>query len=71
VDGAFAESSYTLAETRLGSGCAEGPRCGLKQVWRELQYAVEKILFATSFEEIKEPILRGGQRPRQLAQLDA
>jgi Rrf2 family cysteine metabolism transcriptional repressor len=70
VDGAFAESSCTHAEARLGSVCAEGPNCGLKQVWQDVQNAVEKILFATSFEEIKQRTLQGGERPRQLMQLD-
>src|ERR1700676_3068661 len=32
VDGAFAKSGCTHAETRVGMVCAEGPSCGLKQV---------------------------------------
>lgn len=71
VDGAFAESSCTHAETRLGTPCAEGPNCGLKQVWQDVQDAVEKILFATSFEEVKRRTLRDGERSQQLARLDA
>jgi Rrf2 family transcriptional regulator, cysteine metabolism repressor len=71
VDGAFAESSCTHAETRLGSMCAEGPSCGLKQVWQDVQDAVEKILFATSFEEVKRRTLRGGECSQPLARLDA
>jgi len=69
MDGAFAESSCTHAETRLGSVCAEGPTCGLKQVWQEVQQSVETILFATSFEEVKKRTLTG--REPQLARIDA
>lgn len=57
VDGDFAESSCTHAETRLGTVCAEGPNCGLKQLWRDVQNSVEKILFATSFEEVRRRTL--------------
>ncbi|HZS72467.1 MAG TPA: Rrf2 family transcriptional regulator [Candidatus Acidoferrum sp.] len=59
VDGAFAESSCTHAEDRIGSVCAEGPNCGLKQLWQDVQDSVEKILFATSFEDVKQRTLRG------------
>jgi Rrf2 family protein len=69
MDGAFAESSCTHAETRLGSMCAEGPTCGLKQVWQDVQHSVEKILFATSFEEVKRRTLSG--REGQLANIEA
>jgi Rrf2 family protein len=69
MDGAFAESSCTHAEARLGSVCAEGPGCGLKQVWRDVQDAVEKILFATSFEDVKRRTLEG--RGQQYAKLNA
>jgi Rrf2 family protein len=68
MDGAFAESSCTHAETRLGSKCAEGPTCGLKQVWEDVQQSVEKILFATSFEEVKRRTLTG--REPQLAKIE-
>jgi Rrf2 family transcriptional regulator, cysteine metabolism repressor len=68
MDGAFAESSCTHAETRLGSVCAEGPTCGLKQVWQDVQQSVERILFATSFEEVKKRTQSG--REPQLARLD-
>lgn len=69
MDGAFAESSCTHAETRLGSVCAEGPTCGLKQMWQDVQLSVEKILFATSFEDVKRRTLAG--REPQLARIDA
>jgi Rrf2 family protein len=72
VDGeGFAESSCTHAEERLGAMCVEGPSCGLKQMWQEVQGAVEKILFATSFEDVKKRTLGGRSCESDLAQLDA
>jgi Rrf2 family transcriptional regulator, cysteine metabolism repressor len=70
VDGAFAESSCIHNET-LGGVCVEGQSCGLKQTWRDVQGAVEKILFATSFEEVRKRTLNGGAREQDLARLDA
>jgi hypothetical protein len=55
----------------LGGVCVEGQSCGLKQTWRDVQGAVEKILFATSFEEVRKRTLSGGARERDLARLDA
>src|SRR6202521_417955 len=72
VDGeGFTESSCAHAEERLGAVCVEGPSCGLKQMWREVQGAVEKILFATSFEDVRQQTA-GGKSPQSvLTQLDA
>jgi Rrf2 family transcriptional regulator, cysteine metabolism repressor len=58
VDGAFAESSCIHKELQ-GGVCVEGDSCGLKQTWKDVQRAVEKILFATSFEEIRQRTLSG------------
>ena len=58
VDGAFAESSCIHNEM-LGGVCVEGESCGLKQTWRHVQEAVEKILFATSFEEVRRRTRNG------------
>ena len=58
VDGAFAESSCVHKEL-LGGVCVEGDSCGLKQTWKDVQRAVEKILFATSFEQIRKRTLAG------------
>jgi Rrf2 family transcriptional regulator, cysteine metabolism repressor len=72
VDGkGFTESSCTHAETRLGAVCVEGEHCGLKQMWKDVQGAVEKILFATSFEDVRKRTLGGRERNCGLAQLDA
>jgi Rrf2 family protein len=59
VDGAFAESSCTHSEERLGAVCVEGESCGLKAMWGDVQMAVEKILFATSLEDVKRRTLSG------------
>jgi Rrf2 family transcriptional regulator, cysteine metabolism repressor len=72
VDGeGFAESSCTHAEARLGAVCVEGENCGLKKMWKEVQEAVEKILFATSFEDVRKRTLGGGAAHNVLAKLDA
>ena len=71
VDGeGFAESSCTHAEERLGAMCVEGPNCGLKLMWQQVQGAVEQILFATSFEDVKQRPHGGKSRQSELAQLD-
>ena len=70
VDGAFAESSC-LHNEALGGVCVEGHSCGLKQTWRDVQGAVEKILFATSFEEIRKRTLRGRSPQGDMAGLTA
>ena len=61
VDGAFAESSCVHKEA-MGGVCVEGDSCGLKQIWKDVQGAVERILFATSFEEVRQRTLKGAPR---------
>jgi Rrf2 family protein len=70
VDGAFAESSCIHNEA-MGGVCVEGQSCGLKQTWRDVQGAVEKILFATSFEDVRKRTLNGRLTEANLARLDA
>jgi len=70
VDGAFAESSCIHNEA-MGGVCVEGQSCGLKQTWRDVQGAVEKILFATSFEEVRKRTRNGRAAENQMAKLDA
>ena len=70
VDGAFAESSCIHNEA-MGGVCVEGQSCGLKQTWRDVQGAVEKILFATSFEDVRKRTLSGRMAETNLARLDA
>jgi Rrf2 family protein len=72
VDGqGFAESSCAHAEERLGAVCVEGPGCGLKQMWREVQVAVEEILFATSFEDVRKQTRKHKSQQGVLTRLDA
>jgi Rrf2 family protein len=72
VDGEeFAESSCAHAEERLGAVCVEGPSCGLKQMWREVQVAVEKILTATSFEDVRKQTTERKSPESVLTRLDA
>ena len=70
VDGAFAESSCIHNEA-MGGVCVEGQSCGLKQTWRDVQDAVEKILFATSFEDVRKRTLNGRMAEANLARLGA
>ncbi len=70
VDGAFAESSCIHNEA-MGGVCVEGQSCGLKQTWRDVQGAVEKILFATSFDDVRRRTLSGKVAEDSLARLDA
>jgi DNA-binding IscR family transcriptional regulator len=53
----------------MGGVCVEGESCGLKQVWRDVQTSVEKILFATSFEEVRKRTLSGPGRAKEPARL--
>jgi len=70
VDGAFAESSCVHNEA-MGGVCVEGDSCGLKQIWKDVQGAVEKILFATTFEEVRRRTLNGGARRTETARLES
>jgi Rrf2 family transcriptional regulator, cysteine metabolism repressor len=70
VDGEFAESSCIHNEL-LGGVCVEGQGCGLKQMWRNVQGAVEKILFATSFEDVRKRTLEGRECSTKTAKLQA
>jgi DNA-binding IscR family transcriptional regulator len=71
VDGGFTETSCTHGAERRGRVCVEGEGCGLKQLWQDVQGAVEHILFATSFEEVRKRTLAGVTRQNDLAQLKA
>ncbi|HUI75560.1 MAG TPA: Rrf2 family transcriptional regulator [Candidatus Acidoferrum sp.] len=71
VDGAFTESSCTHARERLGSECAEGENCGLRQLWQDVQDAVEKILFETSLDDLRRRSLDKPDRKQPLARIHA
>ncbi len=59
VDGRFSQSSCIEVDLRRPYTCPESNTCGLKQVWRNVQMAVEKILFETNFAELRRRTLRG------------
>lgn len=69
VDGAFAESSCVHNEA-LGGVCVEGESCGLKQTWKDVQGAVEKILFATTFEDVRRRTLNGAPTRMERARIE-
>jgi len=62
VDGKFSESSCIEVDLRSNYACPESDSCGLKQVWQEVQGAVEKILFETSFDDLRKRTLAGAAR---------
>ena len=64
VDGKFSQSSCIELDLRSHYTCPESNSCGLKQVWQEVQGAVDKILFETSFDDLRKRTLAGtGRRP--------
>jgi Rrf2 family protein len=70
VDGDFTQSSCSENEESRGYVCPETESCGLKQVWQDVQEAVEKILFATTFDDVRKRTLGGMARGESLARLD-
>ena len=70
VDGDFTESSCADSDARRGYVCPESETCGLKQVWQDVQEAVENILFATSFDDVRKRTLGGVARHSDMARLD-
>ncbi|MBI3664507.1 MAG: Rrf2 family transcriptional regulator [Acidobacteria bacterium] len=59
VDGKFSQSSCIEVNLRNTYACPESDSCGLKQVWQEVQNAVEKILFETTFDDLRKRTLSG------------
>ncbi len=62
VDGHFSESSCIEVDLRNPYSCPESETCGLRQVWQDVQGAVEKILFETSFDVVRKRTLVGAAR---------
>ncbi len=54
VDGKFSQSSCIEVDLGNPYACPESDTCGLRQVWQDVQGAVEKILFETTFEEVRK-----------------
>ncbi len=59
VDGKFSEASCIEMDLRHRYACPESTTRGLKQVWQDVQGAVEKILFETTFEQLCQRTLAG------------
>ena len=62
VDGKFSQSSCIEVDLRHPYTCPESETCGLRQVWQDVQGAVEKILFETTFDEVCKRTLAGKAR---------
>lgn len=70
VDGeGFTETSCAHTDGTRKSLCVEGEHCGLKRMWKDVQGAVEKILFATSFAEVRRNTMGNGRRSKELVRL--
>jgi Rrf2 family protein len=52
VDGRFSQASCIEVDLLHAYACPESASCGLKQVWQDVQGAVERILFETTFDEV-------------------
>jgi Rrf2 family transcriptional regulator, cysteine metabolism repressor len=59
VDGQFARSSCVELSLREHYACPESDSCGLKQTWQDVEQAVERILFGTTFDEVRKRTLAG------------
>lgn len=59
VDGKFSQSSCLELDLQRHDSCPEKNSCGLKQVWQDVQVAVDKILFETTFDELRKRTLAG------------
>ena len=62
VDGQFSQSSCIEVDLQHPYACPESNTCGLKQVWQDVQGAVEKILFDTTFDQVRRRTLGGATR---------
>ena len=62
VDGKFSQSSCIEVDLRHPYTCPESDTCGLRQVWQDVQGAVETILFETTFDEVRKRTLAGATR---------
>src|SRR5713226_7482619 len=71
VDGQFSQSSCVEMDQAHPYACPESDSCGLKQLWQDVQGAVEHILFETSFDDIRKRTLAGAARHSSVAALEA
>ncbi len=71
VDGQFSQSSCAEGDQTSSYACPESDTCGLKQLWQEVQGAVERILFETSFDDLRKRTLASAARQSSVAALEA
>jgi Rrf2 family protein len=62
VDGRFSQAGCVEEEAGSTYTCPESDSCGLKQVWQDVQGAVERILFETTFDDVRKRTLEGATR---------
>jgi Rrf2 family cysteine metabolism transcriptional repressor len=62
VDGRFSQASCIEVDLQHPYVCPESDTCGLKQVWQDVQGAVEHILFETTFDDVRKRTLAGVAR---------
>jgi Rrf2 family cysteine metabolism transcriptional repressor len=67
--GGFTETSCSHTDGTRKSLCVEGENCGLKRMWKDVQGAVEKILFATSFGDVRKNTLGNGRKGKELVRV--
>src|SRR5713226_341475 len=66
VDGKFSESSCIEVDLQQPNACPESDSCGLRQVWQDVQGAVERILFETNFAQVRQRRPTGAPQKGQL-----
>jgi len=59
IDGKCSQSSCIVVDLKRPHVCPENESCGLKQVWQDVQSAVDRILFQTTFDELRKRTLAG------------
>jgi Rrf2 family protein len=74
VDSRVVDSSCSQSDSERSFACADYYGCGLKQLWHDVNLAVEKLLFDTSFADIcassrRKPLL--AVMPRSIVRLNA
>lgn len=74
VDSRIVDSSCIQRDEDRGFACPDYYGCGLKRMWTEINLAVEKILFDTSFADVcadtrRKPVLTG--MPKSLVRINA
>lgn len=71
VDGKFSQSSCIEVNLKQPYVCPESESCGLKQVWQDVQSAVDGILFQTTFDELRKRTLAGTAQARNYVVTEA